>query len=185
MTPDRFDALVDEVAESLTAGEPRADFTSRVMARIESSGAPRRGWRRAWLLVPLAAAAILAVFVRGPQRTALLIDRGPAAFAAPVLRRATPELAGDSGERRRERAAPHETFKPRDARAPARTPRTAGAAPRSSPYALDPLLTAGIGVTPLTIDRLSTDPIPIDRLDPITSVDVAPLTIDDPQRRQE
>jgi hypothetical protein len=176
MHPDPIDAIVDEVAGSLTAGEPRADFTTRVMARIESSDMPRRGWHHAWLLAPLAAAAILAMLlVRGPERTALHVDRGPAAFAPPALRRATPELAGNPGEQRRERAAPQDRRRgDRSARQRVR-----------EPYALDPLVTAGIGVTPLTIDRLASDPIAIDRIDPITSVDVAPLTIDDPQRRQE
>src|SRR5206468_7130337 len=43
------------------------------------------------------------------NRYAELLDRGPAAFAPPALRRASPKLATDPRERRRERAALRES----------------------------------------------------------------------------
>jgi hypothetical protein len=178
MTPDPrdtvVDEIVDEVAGSLTAGEPRADFTSRVMARIEGSrDTPRRGWRPAWLLVPPTAAAIVAMLIFPAHDT-----RPPGAGrVATAQQPAAPRPA--------DRSATQATHVAAATAARAVRTRASVSAPRPSPYALDPLVTAGIGVTPLTIDRLSTDPIAIDLLDPITSVDVAPLTVDDPQRRQE
>src|SRR5471032_1307065 len=72
MKNEQIDSIIDEVAGAMTAGEPRRAFAAEVMARIESGNAPRRTWRAAWALAPLAAAAaiVLALVVfRGVQRT--------------------------------------------------------------------------------------------------------------------
>ena len=72
MKNEQFDSIIDEVAGAMTAGEPRPGFTAEVMARIESGDAPRRTWRAAWVLAPLAAAAIVLALVR--PFSVLLVD---------------------------------------------------------------------------------------------------------------
>jgi hypothetical protein len=101
MLGERVDAAMDEVVRELTAGEPGAAFTARVLARIdaEASGTRTRPkWRAAWVMSPLALAAAIvvgaAVFRGGstkpvphPQPTAGIEDNGRTAAveAAPAV----------------------------------------------------------------------------------------------------
>ena len=169
----------------------------RRMARIESGDAPSRTWRAAWAIVPLAAAAAMAMAVfmaRGPQprnrdpqtaagqQTPPAVaqdsqprDRGPAAFAPPALRRATPELAPSPDERRRERAAPHETR-----RLPPRP--GAGVSAAGNPDTTD---IPRLEMPRLTVAALTQPPMTTDPIDVISPINVAPLEIDEVQRRQE
>jgi hypothetical protein len=55
------DLRIDETAQQLTEGEPRAGFNARVLARIEERQRPASS--RAWILVPAAAAALLVLTV--------------------------------------------------------------------------------------------------------------------------
>src|SRR5205823_1757588 len=57
-----LDRAIDEVARQMTEGAPRgAAFRDRVRARIERGDAPRRSWRAAFVLSPIAAAIAIAV----------------------------------------------------------------------------------------------------------------------------
>jgi hypothetical protein len=59
---EQVDAAIDDAARRMTEGAPAADFTARVVERIAEE---RRGraWGKAWLLSPLAAAAVLLIAV--------------------------------------------------------------------------------------------------------------------------
>src|SRR5437868_1577190 len=65
MLDEHLDPLIDDVAREMTAAPPDAQFARRVSMRIAEAGENRRGWRRPWVLVPVASASalILAVFV--------------------------------------------------------------------------------------------------------------------------
>ena len=70
MSDERFDAKIDDVAREMTRGELPPDFRARVIARIESGNDRAGTWPPAWVLAPLAVAAIvlLAVLVvRAPE----------------------------------------------------------------------------------------------------------------------
>src|SRR5262245_8702614 len=58
---ERIDAVIDEAARRMTAGEPSGDFRARVMARID--GGPRFAWSWQPVAVAIALAAIVAVVV--------------------------------------------------------------------------------------------------------------------------
>src|SRR5258708_32857440 len=73
MWDERMNSAIDEVAQQMTEGSPAAgaDFRRRILARIEAGDAPRRSWRAAFGLSPIAVAAVIviAVFVfRGSER---------------------------------------------------------------------------------------------------------------------
>src|SRR4051812_12362067 len=57
---DRTDALIDDVAGRMTEGAPAADFTARVLRRIDER---QPGFRSRWVWVvgPLAAAAMVLI----------------------------------------------------------------------------------------------------------------------------
>src|SRR5437870_4254817 len=101
-----IDRTIDDVAREMTAGEPAPDLRARVLARIDARSAaapgfsPRTIAAAALTVVVVVAGAIAVMLLRGPQTTvthttATVVspgDRGPAAFAPPALRRASPEL---------------------------------------------------------------------------------------------
>src|SRR5262245_23763773 len=59
---EQVDAAINDAVRRMTEGEPPPDFTARVVERIAE--APRdRSWGRAWVLSPLAAAAVVATAV--------------------------------------------------------------------------------------------------------------------------
>src|SRR5438067_406718 len=60
---DDLDRVVDNVAREMTAGEPDSALKARVLARIERGESVRRTWRPAWIIAPLAAAAMAIVVV--------------------------------------------------------------------------------------------------------------------------
>lgn len=107
---DELDTLIDDVARRMIAGEPGAEFTSSVLARLDER---RSIWRSPWLLSPIAAAAVvlIAVFVwrGGPPREVRLkpdatshVAEGPALQAErtsttapqPSAVRLTPDTTG-------------------------------------------------------------------------------------------
>jgi hypothetical protein len=63
-----IDRVIDDVARELTAGEPDGAFKARVLARIESGESVRRNWRAAWIIAPLAAAALIAIAITWSHR---------------------------------------------------------------------------------------------------------------------
>lgn len=58
----RIDAAIDEVAQRMTEGAPDAAFKARVLARIDDHR-PSHGRRLAWMLSPLAIAALVIIAV--------------------------------------------------------------------------------------------------------------------------
>src|SRR5262249_61277670 len=90
MDDNDLDRVIDDAARGMTAGEPGASFRARVIARIDERRAP---WTRPFVLVPIAAAALIAL--------ALFIarDRASHAPARPVPQEASrpPEPAGEAG----------------------------------------------------------------------------------------
>jgi len=60
-THDDLERAIDDAAREMTAGEPSSAFTAHVLARIERGESVRRSRRAAWILAPLAAAALLVV----------------------------------------------------------------------------------------------------------------------------
>jgi hypothetical protein len=64
------DRLIDDVARQMTEGQPSADFRARVIASIDER--PWRTTRSAWLLAPVAAAALVFIAIvvfRGNHET--------------------------------------------------------------------------------------------------------------------
>src|SRR4030081_3709834 len=53
--------LIDDVARQMTEGQPSADFRARVIAALDNP--PRRTTRSAWLLAPVAAAALALIAI--------------------------------------------------------------------------------------------------------------------------
>src|SRR5439155_526676 len=72
---DDIERAIDDVGREMTACEPDGAFTARVLARIESGDTVRRNWRAAWIIAPLAAAAVIAIAVVMVSRSAS--DRKP------------------------------------------------------------------------------------------------------------
>ena len=208
MRDDDIDRAIDDVARDLTAGEPDGAFRARVMARIESGGA-RRGWS-AWILSPVGVAAVTLIALAGAW--SYRAYRSPATSAPSALRRASPELTGNTSEQRRERLALHppETIAlQRDERptvasalvAPtARRVETAEPTKGARAFQASVRLPASSGVgslapQSLTVPSIALAPIdrgdsiqPIDRadsirlqqLEPIAPIDVAPLSVGQP-----
>lgn len=200
MKNEQIDAIIDEVAGTMTAGEPRPGFTAEVMARIESGiewhDAPRRTWRTAWTLAPLAAAAAIVVALvvfRGVHRSA---DTAQPQASTSVARGAQPI------ERGADASAPHQAEAPRtevnvqksaaaadtagrgrsDGRGTERAARqTAATGTLDEPAAQ----VEAIDLARLAVDSLTPDSIRIERLDSIAPITVAPLDIPNVQRRFE
>ena len=185
-----LNTAIDEVAREMTEGAPAdaAAFRRRVLARVETGAAPRRSWRAAFVLSPLAAAAAIVV--------ALLVARGlpgrhPATEHTPSAPREiaqTPPSAGAAGAP--DTAAPsvsaHAADAPRGSArlAAAREPGPSEPGP-SAPAPLEPNDVTPIAVAPLAVAALSPDPIPIDPLDAVTPLTVARIDITDMPRRFE
>ena len=199
-TDAEIDSAIDAVARQMTDGSPAggADFRRRVLARIESGQAPRPSWRAAWVLSPIAVAAlvVMAVFVApGPQHqvrlkpdaTASTVRLKPdttVAVAAPDTQvRPTPDATG-----RTVRLTPDTTNRTATNRT-ATNRAQAAAGPPFDPEAIEALAAPPLDLAPLAIDALAPDPIPLEQLDttsPITiaPITVAPIDITDMQRRQ-
>src|SRR5437879_6391219 len=124
MLDEHLDPLIDDVAREMTAAPPDAQFARRVSMRIAEAGESRRGWRRPWVLVPVACACalMLAVFVArenpAPYVERAFQARGSDAGTEPVEapRARDPErVALRTTSRQTPRAlpeAPLETFMP-------------------------------------------------------------------------
>ena len=175
MLDNELNTAIDDVARQMTEGSPAAGLRHRVIARIESGDAPRRSWRAAFVLSPIAAAAAIVI--------ALVVARGraplpiaPASGPTATVRLLPLPLRG--GTREPDTTEPTAVVM----RPAAPQPTLAVASPEPAPP-LDANNVASIAVAPLAVDTLSPDPIPIEQLDAIPRMSVAPLDITDLQRR--
>jgi hypothetical protein len=166
-----IDLAIDEVARQMTAGELSSDFRARVVARIADGGRPRRTWRAAWILSPLAAAAVLAVaiFVARFQprernlEQAALHPSSPSTIAQatrPVESAGRPSPSAPSAEAVPKGPVPHPAPQP------------------SLTYAtreIDALAPPPLEVGPLGLEVLPTASIAVSQLDAIAPIAVEPL----------
>jgi hypothetical protein len=197
---DSFDRAIDEAARALTDGEPSPRFRAAVIARV--TGAGRRGTHRAWLLAPLAAAAVLAGLLVAqyeyrdapPVRQADIALGVTSSPAAPGTSTQHPAPAPGTSTQHPITTAPGTSTRALSTQHPAPAPGTSTqhpitTAPGTSTLALstqhpapiDPsplsdLAPPRLTVAPLVIDTLDPDPsIRLDPLQPIASIAIAPL----------
>src|SRR5258706_7719113 len=79
MSDEQLNTAIDEVARRMTEGSPAGDagFRRRVLARIEAGDAPRARWRPLFVIVPFAAAIVIALVV---ARQAVRLPPSPLGF---------------------------------------------------------------------------------------------------------
>ena len=157
-----IDLAIDEVARQMTAGELSSDFRARVVARIADGGRPRRTWHAAWILSPLAAAAVLAVAIF-VARFQPLHPSSPSTIAQatrPVESAGRPSPSAPSAEAVPKGPVPHPAPQP------------------SLTYAtreIDALAPPPLEVGPLGLEVLPTASIAVSQLDAIAPIAVEPL----------
>jgi hypothetical protein len=177
MSDEQLNTAIDEVARRMTEGSPAgaAGFRRRVLARIETGAAPRARWQPLFVVVPLAAAIVIAV-VATRSRPGL---SGPGVTPQPpVVAVAAPEMAGPKGP-----ALQHAAVNA-NARPAVRGPRPSGPDRTEPAQQIDADGVAPIAVAPLLVDTLTPESIQIPRLDAVVPIAVAPLDITDAQRRE-
>jgi hypothetical protein len=189
MWDERVNGAIDETARQMTEGSPAggAEFRRRVLARLESGDAPRRLWRAAFVLPPIAAAAAIAVavfvtrgaHVRGPEQVAT-----QAAQNVPLAKETKPDAAVGR-VRGPERPALQQPPAAQRPPTPQRSPALQQPPALQRPPALDVLMAPPLDVPPLAVDALTHDSIQIDHLDAIAPMSIAPLDITDVQRRDQ
>ena len=179
MSDEQLNTAIDEVARTMTEGSLAGDagFRRRVLARIESGGAPRRSWRPAFVLSPIAVTAAILIAVTFFHRPG---PEGPASQTPPIVVAIPPRTAVPGSSTSGRQDAPPAPA--RLAEAPAAR-RPFGPGVLSSAPRLDLNDVASIAVAPLGVDPLAPDPIPIERLETIVPLVIAPLDITD-QRRE-
>jgi hypothetical protein len=178
-----IDRAIDAVARQTTEGSPAGDLRRRVLARIEAGQAPRANWRAAWVLSPVAAAAVIvmAIFVaRGFQPRTVRLK--PDATSPTV--RLEPDATSPTVRLKPDATSPTVRLRPDT------TSRTVRLKPDATnrAVAIAALAAPSLDLAPLTVDALAPDSILLERLDttlPITilPITVAPLDITDVQRR--
>jgi hypothetical protein len=175
--PDRIDEAIDRAVREMLDVEPRADLRARVIAQLPASGSrlPASGSRlpaAAWVLVPLAAAAVIVLAI-------VLARRSEPLPQAPAVARADQHLATEPTSSATapvlKLAAP-----PRD-RERVQTAGTVAAASiagnDNGTTAIAPLKTiTPIAVAPIVPDSIAPAEIAMRRLNTITDVQIAPLT---------
>jgi hypothetical protein len=189
---------IDEVARRMTEGAPdeAAAFRRRVLARIEAGDAPRRSWRAAFVLSPIAVAAAIVIAIvaaRAPGvrysnsgNAQVRVPPSPGGYSATR----TPDIAGARASQRDLVAATARTGAAAASPAPYLRARAAGhravSPANREAGVIEPAAPPGsIALAPLAVGAVSADAIPIERLDTITPITVAPLEITDLQRRFE
>jgi hypothetical protein len=183
MSDEQLNTAIDEVARRMTEGSPAGDagFRRRVLARIEAGDPPRARWRPLFVVVPLAAAIVIAVVVTRN-------NPGPFAPGAPA---STPMMAGPKEPALRPVAtsptqtAPVEIAGTTVRLRPDTTDDVRSQALRPGELLVPALPIDAIAVAPLGVDRLAPDPISIERLETIVPLAVAPLDSIEEQRRYE
>lgn len=166
MADDRIDTLIDplidDVAREMTTAPDDAGFARRVSRRIAEAGEPRAGWRtafRPWVLVPIAAAMVLAVLVETNRSVRLKPDATPDATpgATPIE---TVRLTFDSAQvtpsgSRGVKADPTYIVPIADAPAPAVNPIEINALDVPPLVAMDEIF-----ISPIAIDRIEIAEMP-------------------------
>ena len=181
---DHLDSVIDEVAREMTAGAPDGAFRARVLARIEAGVDAHRRRRRAFVLAPIAAMALLAVLVTVfVARSGLdnghigpLVSR-PASQATdrrlPTVEHDSTQIAASAAA-----AAPRIVIKgSRSASTPSR------AQPVAAVAGFDRLELTPIDTTTLSTTAIPTDAIETDQLDTIPPLAIASLVPEDDRRR--
>ena len=186
MPDERLDRAIEEVARRMTEGAPAdgAAFRRGVLARIDAGDAPRRSWRAAFVLSPIAAAIVIAVaafMMRGwPQPAAPLTIANQAGQGQPQH-----EPSGAAGRDAAPSPQTNSNGQPLPAAATNARRRPARPVPDIGESGIvEPALPVdSIAVTPLAVDTMPTDPIQIEKLETIAPITVAPLDTIDASRR--
>jgi hypothetical protein len=182
------DRVIDEVAQQMTDAQPPADFRARVLARIIEGQSPRSTWRAAWILSPVAAAALIvvAIFVaRGVQPRDRQLDRGAnqtvGAKPDTTVQRPPSPLGGFGGTEK-----PNATYESGSAsrvRLPPSPQRGFGGTGKADSTdaisEIDALAPPRLEVAALDVEALPTASIAVPQLDVIAPITVAPLPTDD------
>jgi hypothetical protein len=196
MLDDQLNAAIDEVARQMTDVAPRegAGFRRRVIARIEASDAPRRNWRAAFVLSPIAVAMAIVIAVMFVRRPVPLGPGNPAdpdrlrqgygGLAEPHAKAEGPAAQAQtqpdaSGPARAEAArasarlaeapATRRRFGPGIPIGPG-IPAPNGSAPEIAVLNVSPLQVDSIGVP-----AIETDSLQLQKLDAIAPIGVTPL----------
>lgn len=153
-----MDRLIDDVARVMTDAAPSAGLRGAVLARIER----RPVHWRAWLVVPVtaAAAAVLAIALRGPE-------------SRPDPGRTPPQVQTAANA-----TAPSIAPVPAEAGVALRTPRVRRSSPRTAQVRTIPLLAEPIALRAPTIQPEALA-IPLLRMKPIVTEPLAIKVIDD------
>ena len=178
MDDNEFDALIDEVARDMTAGEPQSAFRAQVLARLDAAAVTRDigfgWWRGAVASLAVAAAVIVAVlFFRGqagpPATTEIQVAQ------APDVPPARAEIA--SGPSRPPSLAPRQVVgQPVRPRVESRDEVTSDVVAMAPP----PLAVASIAIAALP----TPDSIQLDELQTIAPIAIAPIGPDDQGERR-
>jgi len=93
---DHLDEAIDRAVREMLDVEPRADLRARVMAQLPASGSrlPAAGFRlpaSRWILVPLAAAALIVLGVLVARRGGPVSTQPPASAKGPEVLAPVPE----------------------------------------------------------------------------------------------
>lgn len=183
MWDDELNTAIDDVARGMTEGSPAA-LRDRVVARIESGGAPQRSWRASFVLAPLAAAAAIVV--------ALFIARShtevaPASAPAATVRLPPSPQDGFGGTRKpdtTDAATAHPAPEPTDLGRLAPSPLRGFGGTRKPDTTDTARQLERLDVAPLAVGSLTPDPIQIEPLGAIAPMAIAPLDItDEPKER--
>jgi hypothetical protein len=194
----RMDAAIDAAARQMTDGAHGVDLKARVLARIDDSESSRSRWRLAWMLAPIAGAAILLVIIVArpfhpstcsgcPERVeGQGRDRGPERPALqPPVAQGTEQRLGPTPTQ--PAAQVQTTHPPTLLRPKPDTTNEIKNRPRIAPSEIDALAPEPLDVESIRVAALPpADSIRLEPLETIAPIDVAPLgiDIDDSQRRE-
>jgi hypothetical protein len=154
MSDGRLDGKIDEVAREMTRGELPPDFRARVITRLESGNERPWTWQPAWVLAPLAVAAVVLL--------AFLAGRAPRQLEVRVAQETRHEAAGGDVPLT---PAASDTIRPKPDTADGKI----GSA-RASALAAD--------ASDEGRSDLAPGPIEIESLEATEAMDIAPLRVD-------
>jgi hypothetical protein len=183
----RLDTAIDRTVREMLDVEPRADLRARVIARIEEPGASASlvasaFRRKAWLAIPLAAAAVLILAVTLSRRSEPPVQPTRLASADQNLPVDTqPQVPAPATPRTVTRAVSIPPNRPGNGRSGTIVAALL-AGPDNATTDIEPLKTiTPIQLAPIGERSIAPEAIAVRPLNPITDVQVAPLT--PPDRR--